>query len=432
MCRTAACDRSKIHTTMPDPAPAPSATDTSPHIEAGTPAFRRANLAMFLGGFATFALLYAPQPILPRLVSDFAVAPTAASLSVSLGTAALAVMLLPASVLSDRYGRQRLMKTSLALATLIAFATALAADFNHLLVLRMLMGAALAGLPASAMAWLGEEISPRAQGRAMGLYIAGNALGGMSGRFLVACLTDWSSWRIALALLGVLGLIATVVFWRCLPASRHFYPREMHPARIVADARALFADAGLRRLFAIAFLLMGVFTSVYNYLGFRLHAAPFELGQTAIGAIFLLYFVGTVSSAWTGQLIDRIGRRAVLWTMILVSSTGLTVAIADYLPTIVAGAAVFTFGYFGAHTTASGWVGRRAGERRALATAIYLCCYYLGASIIGTLSGLAWESRGWAGVTAALGVCISIAFLTAWRLRKLLPAAPQQVLTPAS
>ncbi|NMG44409.1 MFS transporter [Aromatoleum toluvorans] len=384
---------------------------------------------MFVGGFATFALLYAPQPILPRLVSDFAVAPTTASLAVSLGTAALAMMLLPASVLSDRYGRQPLMKTSLALATVIAFATALAADFNQLLVLRMLLGAVLAGLPASAMAWLGEEISPRAQGRAMGLYIAGNALGGMSGRFLVACITDWSSWRIAVATLAVLGLVATIVFWRCLPPSQHFRARDIHPARILADARTLFADAGLRRLFATAFLLMGVFTSLYNYLGFRLHAAPFGLGQSAIGAVFLLYFVGTLSSAWTGRLVDRIGRRAVLWTMILVSSTGLAVTTVDHLPAIVAGVAVFTFGYFGAHTTASGWVGRRAGERRALATAIYLCSYYLGASVIGTLSGLAWESRGWAGVTAALGVCIALAFSTAWRLRKLVPATSREALT---
>ncbi|AYH43360.1 MFS transporter [Azoarcus sp. DN11] len=384
---------------------------------------------MFVGGFATFALLYAPQPILPRLVSDFAVAPTTASLAVSLGTAALAMLLLPASVLSDRYGRQPLMKTSLALATVIAFATALAADFNQLLVLRMLLGAVLAGLPASAMAWLGEEISPRAQGRAMGLYIAGNALGGMSGRFLVACITDWSSWRIAVATLGVLGLVATIVFWRCLPASQHFRARDIHPARILADVRTLFADAGLRRLFATAFLLMGVFTSLYNYLGFRLHAAPFELGQSAIGAVFLLYFVGTLSSAWTGRLVDRIGRRAVLWTMILVSSTGLAVTTANHLLAIVVGVAVFTFGYFGAHTTASGWVGRRAGERRALATAIYLCSYYLGASVIGTLSGLAWESRGWTGVTAALGVCITLAFFTARRLRKLVPSTSSKALT---
>lgn len=411
------------------PAPAPASTPAP--IEAGTPAFRRANLAMFFGGFATFALLYATQPILPRLAAEFGVAPTSASLSVSLGTAALALMLLPASVLSDRYGRQRVMKASLALATVIAFATAAAADFNQLLVLRMLMGVVLAGLPASAMAWLGEEIAPGAQGRAMGLYIAGNALGGMSGRFLVAGLTDWSSWRIAAAALGVLGLVATLVFWRCLPPSHHFRARSALPARVLSDIAILLADGGLRRLFAVAFLMMGVFTSLYNYLGFRLHAAPFSLGQTAIGAVFLLYMVGTLSSAWTGRLVDRIGRRALLWIMIVVCGAGLAIALTDHLAAIVAGVAVFTFGYFGAHTTASGWVGRRSGERRALATALYLCSYYLGASLIGTLSGLAWEFAAWPGVTAALSLCAALALLCAWQLRRLLPVGQPPVLTPA-
>ena len=189
-------------------------------IEAGSSAFRKANLAMFVGGFATFAMLYATQPILPRLAADFAVAPTTASLSVAAGTAALAAMLIPASVLSDRYGRERVMKAALVLGALVALAAAFAADFTQLLVLRVLLGAVLAGLPAAAMAYLGEEVAPGAQGRAIGLYIAGNALGGMSGRFLVAVLTDWSSWRLALAALGFIGVIAAALFWYALPRSR--------------------------------------------------------------------------------------------------------------------------------------------------------------------------------------------------------------------
>src|SRR5690606_32966129 len=72
-------------------------------LVAGSPAFRRANLAMFVGGYASFAMLYATQPLLPQLAADFAVGAAASSLAVSAGTAAMAVMLIPASVLSDRF-----------------------------------------------------------------------------------------------------------------------------------------------------------------------------------------------------------------------------------------------------------------------------------------------------------------------------------------
>ncbi|KON80406.2 MFS transporter [Azoarcus sp. PA01] len=392
-------------------------------IEAGSSAFRKANLAMFVGGFATFAMLYATQPILPRLATDFAVAPTAASLSVAAGTAALAAMLIPASVLSDRYGRERVMKGALVLGAIVALAAAFAADFTQLLVLRVLLGAVLAGLPAAAMAYLGEEVAAGAQGRAIGLYIAGNALGGMSGRFLVAVLTDWSSWRLALAALGFIGVIAAALFWYALPRSRHFAPRAAGLGDVIADAAALLGDRGMRSLFAIAFLMMGAFTSLYNYLGFRLQLAPFSLGQSAIGGVFMLYLVGTASSAWTGRLVDRVGRRTVLWAMILASGCGLALTLSGALPGVIAGVAVFTFGYFGAHTAASGWVGRRAHERRALAAALYLCSYYLGASMLGTLSGLAWEWAAWPGVVAAIALAMAIALGAAWCLRKLQPLA---------
>lgn len=394
----------------------------APLIEAGTPAFRRMNLAMFVGGFATFALLYALQPILPRFSADFAVSATTASLLYAAGTVAMAAMLIPASVLTDRFGRHKVMRASLALAALIGIASALAADFAQLLVLRLLLGGVLAGMPAAAMAYLGEEVAPNAQGRAMGLYIAGNALGGMSGRLLAAALTDFASWQFALAVLGLMGVAAAILFWRYLPESRHFSARTMGFRRVTGDAATLLRDPGLRWLFLTGFLIMGAFASLYNYLGFRLHEPPFLLGQTAIGAMFVLYLLGTWSSTWAGRLVDRIGRRRVLWAMLVVCTAGLLVTLSNSLVIVVAGVAVFTFGYFGAHSVASGWVGRRAGERRALASALYLCSYYIGSSTVGTLSGLAWEHGAWPGLVAALALLLGASLIAARALGRIAPA----------
>ncbi|HRP75084.1 MAG TPA: MFS transporter [Rhodocyclaceae bacterium] len=377
---------------------------------------------MFVGGFATFALLYALQPILPRFSADFAVSATTASLLYAAGTVAMAAMLIPASVLTDRFGRHKVMRASLALAALIGIASALAADFAQLLVLRLLLGGVLAGMPAAAMAYLGEEVAPNAQGRAMGLYIAGNALGGMSGRLLAAALTDFASWQFALAVLGLMGVAAAILFWRYLPESRHFSARTMGFRRVTGDAATLLRDPGLRWLFLTGFLIMGAFASLYNYLGFRLHEPPFLLGQTAIGAMFVLYLLGTWSSTWAGRLVDRIGRRRVLWAMLVVCTAGLLVTLSNSLVIVVAGVAVFTFGYFGAHSVASGWVGRRAGERRALASALYLCSYYIGSSTVGTLSGLAWEHGAWPGLVAALALLLGASLIAARALGRIAPA----------
>jgi len=407
-----------------------SAPDT--YLEAGTAAYRRANLAVFLGGFACFAMLYGTQPLLPLLAQTFEVSPTHASLSVSFGTGALACALIPASLLSDRFGRLALMRGALVLAAIASLLCPFVSSFDQLLVLRALVGAALAGLPAAAMAYLGEEVAPNAQGRAMGLYIAGNAFGGMSGRFISAVITDLGNWRVALFVIGVLGAVAAVAFFYALPASRHFRQRSIRLGNVALDARQLFRDAGMPWLFLCAFLLMGSFVALYNYLTFRLVAPPFSLGQTAVGAIFLLYLVGTWASAWSGQLADRIGRRNVLWMMVGVMLAGLLCTWLSWLPAVVLGVALFTFGYFGAHTTCSGWVSRRAGASRALAAAIYLSAYYLGSSVLGTSVGLAWDHGAWPAVATML-ICLCLAVLgLAMHLRRIPPigARPSGTVPP--
>src|SRR5262249_19541069 len=155
-------------------------------------------------------------------------------------------------------------------------------------------------------------------------------------------------------------------------------------------------------LFALALLLMGSFVSLYNYLGFRLGAAPFALSHAGIGAIFLLYVVGMAASPWAGRRADRQGSAPVLARMLALMAAGLALTAFDLLPAIVAGVALFTFGFFGAHAVASAWVGRIARHARALAAATYLTLYYFGASAMGWLGGHAWAAGRWAGVLAFL------------------------------
>ena len=382
-------------------------------------AFARANLALAIAGFTCFALLYGTQPILPQLTGEFAVTPATASLTVAAGTAAMAFLLIPLSLVADRYGRERVMRWGLAGAGMFAFASAVAPDFYLLLLCRVGLGACIAGVPAAAMAYLGDEIAPDSRARAMGLYIAANALGGMSGRFLVAAVTGWLDWRYGLATLGVLGTVAALVFWRLLPPARHFAPRSMQPRALVADARGIFADPGLPKLFAAAFLIMGAFVGAYNYLGFRLNQPPYDLGPAAIGAIFLLYAVGSATSALTGHAVNRLGRSRIVFAMSLCMAAGLAITLASPLPVIILGLAVFTIGFFGVHTVASGWVGRRGGSRRGLVSALYLSSYYLGGSVIGSGAGWPWSRGGWPGVVMVLLACTAGVIVIAISLRRL-------------
>lgn len=376
---------------------------------------------MLMAGLATFALLYNVQPLLPEFATEFGISATSASLAVSLTTGPMALALIPAGILSDRVGRRPLMITALVSSAVLTLVCAVATGWTGLLAARLMMGIALAGVPAIAMTYMAEEIDAESLGSAMGLYIAGNAIGGMSGRLIVGLITDHASWRWALGIVGMLGLGAALAFWRMAPPSRRFVARSDDLRAIAAGVGRLLSDRAMPWLYALSFLLMGGFISIYNYAGFRLSRPPFSLGQSAIGAIFLLYLAGSASSAWFGSLAGRIGRRKLLWTPISLIFVGALLTAAANLPLIILGIAVVTVGFFGGHSIASSWVGRRAGRDRALAAALYLSAYYLGASLLGPIGGIAWGRRGWLGVAGFVMLLSILALLVALRLATVPP-----------
>jgi YNFM family putative membrane transporter len=217
--------------------------------------------------------------------------------------------------------------------------------------------------------------------------------------------------------------------WRGLPASRHFHAHPLVPAHLFALVLDHLRDPALRWLFAEGFLLMGSFVTVYNYLSYRLVAPPYRLNQTEVGAIFTVYLVGVLSSAWIGDLAGRLGRRNLFWATVLVMLAGLAITLAGPLAAIVGGIAVFTFGFFGAHSIASSWIGLRARHAKAQASSLYLLFYYLGSSIAGSVGGFFWNDFGWPGIAAFTGILLLIALAISLRLISVPPItapAPMQ------
>jgi YNFM family putative membrane transporter len=396
-------------------------------ISPGAADFKRINRAMMFGGFSTFALLYCVQPLMPMLSHTFLLTAAQSSLALSISTGMLAISLLVSSILSERFGRKPMMVASMTAGGILTLLCAFAQSFPQLLILRGLLGFMLGGMPAIAMAYLSEEIDPRSLGLSMGLYISGSAFGGMLGRLLTSIISDFYNWRLALGLMGAAGLYAAWEFWRSLPGSRNFRPGSRGIAGLINGARSHVLDAGLPWLFALAFLLMGAFVSMYNYIGYRLVAAPFALRPSVVGLLSMLYLLGIFSSVWAGRMADRLGRRNVLWLVMGAMLAGLLITLIDSLPAIVIGMGLFTFGFFASHSVASSWVGRRARAPQALASALYLFFYYLGSSAVGWLAGVAWEHGRWPGVVAMLGVTLGLGLLIALKLRTLAPLEPTAI-----
>ncbi|MGY6025503.1 MFS transporter [Streptomyces spinosirectus] len=390
---------------------APLAPSTDSRLAPGGPGYRRMSFALFLAGVATFALLYSTQALLPLISGEFGVAASAASWTVAGATGGLAVFVLPMSALSERFGRRTVMTGSLAVAVTVGLLVPFAPSLTTLVVLRAVQGAALAGLPASATAYLAEEVRPKALVTAIGLFVAGNSVGGMSGRVITGWVAQEWGWRVAVGVIGVIAVGCAVAFRLLLPAPRHFKAGSLRPRVLARTVRDHLADPLLRRLYAIGALFMTVFGGVYTVIGYRLTQAPFSLPQGIVGSIFLVYLVGTVSASTAGRLVGRLGRRGALYLAGGTTAAGLLLTLVGSLVPVLLGLVLITAGFFAGHAVASSAVGRTATRGRAQAAALYQSAYYIGSSAGSTVGAVAFHATGWSG-TVGVGLLAVLGVVT--------------------
>ncbi|WP_018296900.1 MFS transporter [Corynebacterium lubricantis] len=381
----------------------------------GTAAYKRATLAMLAVGLAIFMTLYSTQALLPSFVSDLGITPTEAAWTVSATTGALAICVVPASILSERFGRGRVLIISALLATAIGLLLPFAQDATQLILLRALQGVMVSGTPAVAMAWLSEEIDSEDLPGAMGLYIAGTTVGGLFGRFIPAGLLEFTNWRGALAGTAVIAFIFAIVMALLLPKQKNFTPKSISPKTELYAMAGHLKNPRLVSLFLIAFFAMGTFVSMYNFLGFRL-IDDFGLAPALVGFVFIMYLSGTWSSAQAGNMIKHFGRGRVVLVGAVLMFVGLLLCAAGNIWITMLGLLIFTASFFAIHSTASGWVGQIATKNRAEASSLYTFCYYLGSSAIGGSTGWIFERLPWGGFVATLSGILAIVLVIATAL----------------
>lgn len=383
------------------------------YIEPAGKSFRRTIIALFLGSFVTFADLYSTQPVIPVISKQFDVSPAAASLTLSVATGTLAIFLLVLSFVSDNFDRKKIMGAALALSAVLSICVGFTEELYLLIVLRALQGAVLAGFPSIAMAYINEEFHPKNLGYVIGIYVSGSSIGGLAGRVMVGTISDHFTWNAAIVSLGMLSLGISILFWFMLPESKHqMRQNNFSFDRLRTSISHNIKTPALVLLYLLGFLLMGSFVTVYNYIGIPLMGEPYNLSQTLLSFIFIIYLVGTFSSAWMGKLADRLNRGKVILAGILLMGIGAVVTIYEPLLFKITGLALFTFGFFGAHSIASSWVGLLAHkEEKAQASSLYLLFYYAGSSLIGGVGGLFLQRYSWPGVIGLISGLLAIAII---------------------
>lgn len=276
-------------------------------------------------------------PIIPFLVSDLGITYGEAGFLLTIFFIMYSIFQLPAGILADRIGKIRIMVVGLvAMAGTILFAS-FADSYGMLLVAQTLAGIGGSTFHPTGMSIISDVETRETEGKAMGVFGFGGALGTMSSPLVVGGLAAIAGWRIALLGAALLGITITALSVPFLVASessgstpvrtdggRSLTLRGLfHPLKSLIDVPI---TRGIVLLFLITLVLSLQHRAIQTFTTSYIAA---ETGaSTSVGnlAFFTLLLGGSLASLWAGDLADRFNREllgigAAIATAILVGAT---------------------------------------------------------------------------------------------------------------
>ncbi|MBO1220801.1 MFS transporter [Staphylococcus nepalensis] len=388
------------------------------YVTKGSKTYIKIIVALFISGFTIFSILYSVQPLIPYFTKSFNISETMASLALSSATLTLAFAMLFFGAISEVLGRKPIMIFSVLSVSILALIQPFLADFNTFLIVRLIQGICLAGLPSIAMAYIGEEISPHNLPEAMGIYISGNAFGGAFGRIFTGFISSIYGYQVGLITIGIISVIAAIVFTFLLPNSQHFEKQRFSVKALLISYAQHLKNVRLLKPFMVGFLLLGCNIAAFNYIGFVLADEPYRLHDSLISFIYLLFLIGMISSILNAKLRSKLGTLNALKFSILLLIVGICITLLPPLSFKILGLAFSVYAFFSGHAIASAVVAGRAEHHKAQASSLYLLFYYMGSSVGGTLAGYFYSLLQWPGVVIMITSFMIIAFIISLTIRQ--------------
>src|SRR5690349_5084742 len=364
------------------------------------------HLAVGLAGYCAFVNLYSPQSILPLLSQEFHATAAEISTIITVSTLAVALTAPFTGTVADVLGRKRVIVAAMFVLVIPTLMVGLATTLSQLIFWRAMQGLVPPPIFAVAVAYIGDEWSTKEATTAAGIYSSGSSLGGFSGRLVTGLLADYIGWRAGFAALAAIAFAGAIAVAFLLPYERRFVRSD----GLLASGRQMLAHFRNRQLlatYAVGFGVLFNFICTFTFISFHLAAAPYNLSASWLGAIFVVYLVGSVLTPFTGWAVGRFGRRRFMMFIIALWVAGIALTLAPSLPLIIAGLAIGAGCGLICQAVSTGYVTITAKAGRSSAVGLYVTGFYLGGSFGAALGGLAWNFGAWPACVALVALMLA-------------------------
>ncbi|QTA92512.1 MFS transporter [Desulfonema magnum] len=345
---------------------------------------------------AAFTNIYITQPILPVLQHEFTADMVQVSFSVSAVIFGIAVSILFFGSLSDRLPIHPIILTggvSVALGGLICAVTE---NFGMLIAARFFQGIFIPALTTALAAYLAKTLPRERLNVVMGSYISATVLGGLGGRLLGGWIHPPLHWRYAFVSASVFTLITAFIAFRGLP--RGSADDTLLQQKNSTPFGELLRRWDLLRIYFCAAGSLFIFSSVFNYLPFRLSRPPFDFTTKMTTLMYFVYVIGIFMGPVAGQIGNRFGTGNTLLGGTFFLGLSLALLLVPSVPGVVSGLLGICIGFFTVHAAAIGSLNRKLSEGQGRANALYTLFYYIGGWFGITVSGFAYKHGGWSAV----------------------------------
>ncbi|HUL22277.1 MAG TPA: MFS transporter [Thermodesulfobacteriota bacterium] len=400
-----------------------------PSRHVSDPSSLRLQIVVFALVSASFTNIYITQPVLPVLRQEFAADMVVVSFTVSAVILGMAMSNLPFGFLVDRLPIHPIILTGGLFVALGGFICAVTKDLWLLIGARFIQGLFIPALTTCLAAYLAKTLPTERVSIVMGSYVSATVLGGMGGRFLGGWIHPPLHWRYAFVSASVLILVTTFSALRGLPRPRVAAgQREESTPRLLglrAWVRSGLTLSGVKarlrgrslappngsigflellkrwetlRLYFCAAGSFAIFSSIFNYLPFRLNGPPFHLSTELTTLVYLVYVVGIFMGPTSGRISNRFGTGNTLLGGTVILAGSLALILIPSLVAVLLGLFGVCTGFFTIHASAVGSLNRKLSRGQGRANALYVLFYYTGGWLGITGTGFAYRLGGWSAV----------------------------------
>ncbi|WP_172146479.1 MULTISPECIES: MFS transporter [Pseudomonas] len=267
-------------------------------------------LALALGGFAIGTGEFAIMGLMPNVAQDLGISEPQVGNVISTYALGVVVGAPLLAILGSHLYRRHLLLLLMTVFAVGNFASALAADYQTLMLYRFFAGLPHGAYFGVAMLVAASMAPPHKRAKAVSRVLMGLTVAILIGNPVATWLGQWLSWRYAFAMVGVIALLTVAMVAIFLPLDKQ-QPRSYPMRELRAFNRApvwlalAISSIGFAGMFCV-FSYMA--PTLMNVTGVPQGWIPFALAAFGLGGI-----LGNMFGGW---LFDKLRFKAVAWLLL--------------------------------------------------------------------------------------------------------------------